>query len=278
MSSIHEAVLAQYEKNTKQSQPSNKVGQEEREKKYFLTLLPNGVKTGTRRIRILPTLDGSSPFKEAYFHVLKVGTKWMKIYDPKQEGKRSPLNEVYEALMATGDPKDKEMARDYRAQKFYIVKVIDRDREQDGPKFWRFKHSVKGDGPMDKIFPIFHNKGDITDVKTGRDLVLTLTLTKSGKGQDYTNVSSVFPDDSTPLHTDSAKSNEWLNDPFVWSDVYSKKGEDYLDLVAKGETPRWDSTTNKWASNSSSEETLVAPKTQVADPQVSAESDDDLPF
>ena len=46
-----------------------------------------------------------------------------------------------------------------------MVKLIDRDNEQDGVKFWRFKHNTKSEGVLDKIFPIFKNKGDITDPK-----------------------------------------------------------------------------------------------------------------
>lgn len=278
--SIHESVLAQYEKN-KQATSGNKVSQEDRLKKYFTTILPKGSKGEERRIRILPTKDGSSPFVEVYFHEVQVDGKWLKLYDPKQEGKRSPLNEVYEGLMMGGTEQDKELARQYRSRKFYIVKVIDRDNEQDGPKFWRFKHNSKGDGVLDKIFPIFRNKGDITDLKKGRDIIISLGLTKSGNGKEYTAITSVIPEDPSPLHEDKNVMNGWVEDTLVWSDVYSKKGEDYLEMVAKGEVPRWDSNSGKWVSNSVSEETLSSPKTSkapVSDPQDDAEADDDLPF
>jgi len=42
----------------------------------------------------------------------------------------------------------------------------------------------------------------------------------------------------------------------VWSDVYSKKPEEYLEMVANGETPKWDSTLNKWISSVHSESTI----------------------
>ena len=41
-------------------------------------------------------------------------------------------------------------------------------------KFWRFKHNWKGNGPIDKIIPIWRNKGDVTDINEGRDLILIL--------------------------------------------------------------------------------------------------------
>jgi hypothetical protein len=166
--STFDSVLAQYNKNAT-SGNQNRVSQEDRLKKYFTTLLPKGARSGEKRIRIIPTTDGSSPFKEVYFHEVQVDGNWVKLYDPKQEGKRSPLNEVYDALMMTGLESDKVLARQYRARKFYIVKVIDRENEQDGPKFWRFKHNSKQEGILDKIFPLFKNKGDITDANSGRD-------------------------------------------------------------------------------------------------------------
>lgn len=279
--STFDAVLAQYEKNKNAtSGNANRVSQEDRMKKYFTTVLPKGSKGEERRIRILPTPDGSSPFKEVYFHEVQVDGKWVKLYDPKQEGKRSPLNEVHEGLMMTGVESDKELARQYRSRKFYIVKVIDRDHEQDGPKFWRFKHNAKGDGVLDKIFPIFKNKGDVTDTQKGRDLIISLTLTKSGTGKEYTSINSVIPEDAGPLHEDENVAKTWLEDELTWSDVYSKKGEDYLEMVAKGEVPRWDNETKKWVSNSSNEETIGTqkPSTPVVDPQDDADVDEDLPF
>lgn len=277
--STFDAVLAQYEKNKNAASGSgNKVSQEDRMKKYFTTVLPKGSKGEERRIRILPTKDGSSPFVEVKFHEVQVDGKWVKLYDPAQENLRSPLNEVHEALMSTGVEADREAARQYRSRKFYIVKVIDRDHEDDGVKFWRFKHNTKQEGVLDKIFPIFRNKGDITDPTKGRDLILSLTLTKSGTGKEYTVINSVIPDDATPLHSDSDISKQWLDDELIWSDVYSKKGEEYLEMVARGETPRWDSDSKKWVSNLSSEETIGSPKSTVVDPQEDEAADDDLPF
>ena len=281
--STFDAVLAQYEKNKNAaSGNSNKVSQEDRMKKYFTTVLPKGSKGEERRIRILPTKDGSSPFVEVKFHEVQVDGKWTKLYDPAQEGKRSPLNEVHDALMATGVESDRETARTYRSRKFYIVKVIDRDHEQDGPKFWRFKHNAKGDGVIDKIFPIFRNKGDITDTEKGRDLILSLTLTKAGTGKEYTVINSVIPEDAGPLHEDPNVAKTWLDDELTWSDVYSKKGEDYLEMVARGEVPRWDNDSKKWVSNLTSEETIgggaVKSTTPVVDPQEDDDVDEDLPF
>jgi hypothetical protein len=279
--STFDAVLKQYEQNKNAtSGNSNKMSSEDRLKRYFTTVLPKGSKGEERRIRILPTKDGSSPFVEVKFHEVQVDGKWVKLYDPAQEGKRSPLNEVCEGLMMSGVDSDKELARNYRSRKFYIVKVIDRDHESDGVKFWRFKHNHKGDGVIDKIFPIFRNKGDVTNPENGRDLILSLTLTKAGTGKEYTVINSVLNDDPSALHTDADVAKTWLDDELTWSDVYSRKSEDYLEMVARGEVPRWDTASSKWVSNLTTEETIGSPKssTPVVDPQDDAEVDGDLPF
>jgi hypothetical protein len=247
-------------------------------KKYFFTLLPKGSTGEERRIRILPTKDGSTPFIEVKFHEINVGGQWLKLYDPSQEGKHSPLNEVCKSLMATGVESDKELAKNYRSKTFYIVKIIDRDHEQDGPKFWRFKHNSKQDGIMDKIFPIFRNKGDITDITKGRDLILSLSLTKSNTGKEYTSINSIIPDDASPLSANEEDVKKWLADTLVWSDVYSKKSEDYLEMVANGETPKWDTSLNKWVSVSTSEETVGNASSTPMDPQTEEDPSEDLPF
>jgi len=286
MSDIAKSVLDQYAKNKAASGGQSKfTSQEDRMKKYFTTILPKGDTTGERRIRILATKDGSTPFKEIKFHEIQVDGDWTKLYDPAQDGNRSPLNEVKEALEATGKEADLELSKSYRSRKFYIVKVIDRDKELDGPKFWRFKHNSKGDGVMDKIAPIFRTKGDITDSLEGRDLILTLSLSKSNNGKDYTTISSIIPEDKAPLHSDPAKAKEWLDDELVWSDVYSKKSEEYLDMVANGEVPQWDKENKKWVSKTSGEVTVGGTSTAhvdepiINDPQAEVqEPDDDLPF
>ena len=119
-----DAVLAQYEQSKSPDYGQKGMSQEERMKKYFTLLLDDKSNSGQRRVRILPTPDGSSPFKEAWYHEVQVGGKWQKFYDPgKNDNERSPLNEVYEELMSTGKESDKELAKQYKPRKFYILAI-----------------------------------------------------------------------------------------------------------------------------------------------------------
>lgn len=284
-----DAVLAQYEQTQKSSSSSSsKMSQDDRMKKYFAAILSDKEKQGQKRIRILPTSDGSSPFKEVWFHEVQVDGKWIKLYDPgKNDNERSPLNEVFEDLMSTGKEADKKLASSYRSRMFYIVKVIDRDAEDDGVKFWRFKHNYKKEGILDKIIPIWRAKGDVTDPQKGRDLILELTKSKTNSGSYYTVIQAVMYDDPQPISDNEDTLKSWVEDELTWSDVYSKKPVEYLEAIARGETPKWDSDAGKYAySDSTVDETVIGGKSKPSsgkvektpDPQAESAPDEDMPF
>ena len=284
-----DAVLAQYEQTQKSSSSSSsKMSQDDRMKKYFAAILSDKEKQGQKRIRILPTSDGSSPFKEVWFHEVQVDGKWIKLYDPgKNDNERSPLNEVFEDLMSTGKEADKKLAGNYRSRMFYIVKVIDRDAEEDGVKFWRFKHNYKKEGILDKIIPIWRAKGDVTDPQKGRDLILELTKSKTNSGSYYTVIQAVMYDDPQPISDNEDTLKSWVEDELTWADVYSKKPVEYLEAIARGETPRWDSDAGKYAySDSTVDETVIGGKSKSSsgkvektpDPQAESAPDEDMPF
>ena len=281
MGNALDAVLAQYEKNTQRSSNSgsSSMSQEDRLKRYFTTYLPKGTKSGQKRVRILPTSDGSSPFKVVWYHEVQVNGTYNKFYDPdKNDGERSPLTEVYEELMKTGKESDKELAKQYKSRKFYIVKVIDRDAEEEGVKFWRFKHNYKNEGILDKIIPIWKAKGDITDPEKGRDLIIELAKAKTPKGATYTVIQTVMHDDPSPVHSTKETAKSWVEDELTWADVYSKKPEEYLEAIARGETPRWDSDAGKYIYGNPSESISTMGGGKVSDPQANAEPDNDMPF
>ena len=279
-----DSVLAQYEQSKQGGYTStSKISQEDRLKKYFAAILKDNEKQGQKRLRILPTPDGSSPFKEVWFHEIQVDGKWVKLFDPgKNDNERSPLSEVNEELMSTGRDSDKELAKQYKPRKFYIVKVIDRDNEADGVKFWRFKHNYKNEGILDKIIPIWRAKGDITDATTGRDIILELTKAKTPKGAVYTVIQTVMYEDAGPVHTDTETAKSWITDELTWSDVYSKKPVEYLEAIARGETPRWDSDKGGYAYGNSDESEISmggkSEKQPTIDPQSGDQPDEELPF
>jgi hypothetical protein len=76
---------------------------------------------------------------------------------------------------------------------------------------------------------------------------------------------------------------EWVEDELTWQDVYSQKPVEYLEAIARGETPVWDTELKKYVYGDDTEVTLggsVASdsNTKVEDPQAGMEVDTDLPF
>jgi hypothetical protein len=282
MSNVLQAALAQYEKNTKSNTSQQKISSEERLKMYFAAILPKGQTSGMKRIRILPPAEGQELFwTEKYFHEIQVDKKWVKLYDPAQDGEKSPLNEVADALKMTGNEADRKLAGQYRARKFYILRVIDRDNEQDGVKFWRIKHSLKNDGAYNKIMDIVKAKNeDISDPVNGRDLTITLSVIKNPMGGEYTAITSVIPDDKTPITTNEDQKALWLGNEMTWREAYSIKPVEYLQGIAEGYTPRWNSDMKKWVYGEEAEMLLTpnAVSATVVDPQQDDVEDEDLPF
>lgn len=219
--------------------------QEEMQKTYFSIALPEGQTTGIKVIRILP---GNPVFDTGYFHEIYVGkaTKRTKIYDPGWNDKeRSPLNEVAAKLEAKGTEEAQILAREFRPKKYYMLRVIERGKEADGPKWWRIKHNSKGQGIFDKIMAIIEHRDDIEDVEHGRDLVLTIHLKKYNQSY-FSDVVAILPEDKSPLHTDKELVEQWLSDKTTWRDVYKKKPIEFLEILAAGKTPKWDSELGKY--------------------------------
>ena len=200
MSNVLDAIMSQYEKN--KNSGGGKSFEEKDFSKYFNPRLEDGEKNGEVTIRLMPTKEGTSPFEEGYFHVMQVNGQWRKLYCREHnDGDTCPLCEVEKALKATGSEEDKKIAKTYKAGKFYLVRVIDRSKEEDGVKIWRFRHNYKGEGELDKMIPLFTKKGNLADGREGRDLTLML-----GRGdKNNTKITSIMAEDPSMLTTDKEK-------------------------------------------------------------------------
>lgn len=280
MSDVLNAIMSQYEKN-KNSSGGQKNFEEKDFSMYFNPRLEEGEKTGEAVIRLMPSkVKGGSPFEEGYFHVMQVNGQWRKLYCREHnDGETCPLCEVEKALKATGSEEDKKIAKTYKAAKFYLARVIDRSKEEDGIKIWRFRHNYKGEGELDKMIPLFTKKGDLSDPREGRDLILML-----GRGdKNNTKVTSVMAEDPSILTNDKTKANAWIKSEMTWKDVYKASPLEYLEIIANGETPVWDKKLEKFVAKGEETAAKSTPTSSAkySAPEVddSAEGDDDeMPF
>jgi hypothetical protein len=253
-----DAILSQYEKNSEKGGGSKpKISNEERLKKYFTEKLRQGQKTAEKTFRILPSTDPTkSPFVETYYHEMNVNGKYEKIHCTKlNDGEPCKICEAREALYEDGSKKAKALASSYTARKYYVVKGIDRDNEDHGVKFWRFKHKYTGDGVMDKLIPILKKRGNIMDPREGRDIVITTNRNDKG----WSVVTNIMAEDPSVL-TDpkSAEAKEWMANEETWRDVYSVKPVEFVNIVAEQKTPVWDSELKKFVAEEDKEEKETA--------------------
>jgi hypothetical protein len=129
------------------------------------------------------------------------------------------------------------LAKKYNARLMYVVKVIDRDKEEEGVKFWRFNHDYTKGGVYDKLFAMISAlKKDVTSPETGRDIVVTISRNQN----NVPVVSGIQALDPSVLSEDETKTSDWLSDERTWEDVYSVRTYDYLAIIVRGYTPVWD--------------------------------------
>jgi hypothetical protein len=74
-----------------------------------------------------------------------------------------------------------------------------------------------------------------------------------------------------------------MEDELTWLDVYSKKPVEYLEAIARGETPKWDSEKGGYIydSETTGDESFGGGKSQNSapiDPQANDLPDEELPF
>lgn len=213
--------------------------------KYFTLALPEKVNSGERIFRVLPLDQNGKWYEIGKFHNLKVGKNWSKLYDPAQDGEESPLNDMYK-IYINGDAEDKKIANSYKSREFYIVKGIERGKEHEGVKFWRFPKVNDGSGIMDKMIPMMNRLNDKNPGSgafyrpdaQGRDIVISVVRDTV---KNYTKVSQIMFDDPAELSKDAEQATAWLSDEITWKTVWKKKSIEFLRIVAQGGEPVWNS-------------------------------------
>lgn len=242
---------------------------------YLNAFLSDGENEKRLKIRLLPCdKDSNTPYKVIHTHNIKVN-KEVKSSGYKSficlNDKESPIHDErgcplcnkarelwkkYEEATTEGEKKYyKDLAKHYSAKETYFVRVIERGKEDEGVKFWRFNRHFDGTDCHDKIEKLYKNRKEesieegeapysIYNLQDGKDLVLTITKPESGaKGYKY-EISDVTK--RTPLSESYDQMVAWVYDDKKWSDVYGTKNYDYLEIIGEGEVPVFDREQNKY--------------------------------
>jgi hypothetical protein len=236
-----ESILAEYNENSKNA--SSGGGQVDMSK-YFSTFLKQGVNEGIKTVRLLPGKDGATPFTTIHIHTKKVGNQWRKFVCPKHEKNDDcPFCEAYDLINAKGTEEQKKTSYVYRAKKAYVMRLIDRDNEGEGVKFWRVNHNSKKSGYYDSIISLFKlYAADLSNPDNGRDLAISIER----NDKDIPTVTNIIARDVSPLSADKEEAHRWLSTTETWEDVYKIKSYDYLKILVMGEEPEWDNVSKTY--------------------------------
>ena len=231
-------------------------------KNYLQARLTPTESNKTMTIRLLPfSPDGGSPFKKVYIHTVKVNKEvspstWKTFICPvhNHKGDKCPFCEVseksrelkFQAASEIEKKKYGDIEFMNRPKAAWVVRCIERGHEEDGPKFWLFNDSRKGDGIYDKIINIYLQRKEaaerrgkecnIFDLNEGKDLIITLSKDTNGK----TVTKIVDDDEKSPLSEDFEQGMSWINNEKTWDQVYTVKPYNFMSIIVQGETPVWD--------------------------------------
>lgn len=140
---------------------------------------------GSNRVRIVPLKDSNTPYVEAYFHYLGGKT----YLSPLTFGEPDPIEEFAQALRAGGNLSKEEWneTKKFMPKPRTFVPIVVRGKEAEGVRLWGF-----GKTTFKELLAIMTDEeeyGDITHVKTGRDIKVEFTpKEKSDTGFPKTHI------------------------------------------------------------------------------------------
>lgn len=214
-------------------------------------------------IRIVPyKFDKTNPFIELYFHY-RINNK--TYLSPISSGNADPFVEFAEKLRATGDQEDWKSSRKFQPKLRTYVPMIERGKEDEGVKFWGFGKTV-----YETLLGYISDPdyGDITDVKTGRDITIEYVPAK-GK-EDFASTNIRIKPNRSPLTTDK--------------DIFMKLLDNQVEITEVFEEPTYeelDEVLQKWLnpeSNVSEEKSEEKQQQPITKTGLGLLGDDNLPF
>ena len=319
-----------FKKSKSDSQNQKKVSFDP--KNYLDLKLKDHETTRTVKVRLLPiSSSDSTVFFDITTHALKVdkeiarsGFKSFLCLNDEKVGssdecpicKKSKelFDKSAEARKNGNEALSKSLFKEacaLKKKRTFIVRVIDRDHEDEGVKFWRFNENSKGEGIYDKLMSLYNTRkkesiedGDgeynIFDLYEGKDIIINIIKSQIPDGfggmKDTVAYNITDSGNRKPLSKNVEQANSWLNDEKTWKDVYSNKSSDYLELVVNGKIPvynkelgkfvektEFDAEANKTEEEAATEILKENYTTNKAHDVVNAEAnnndnEDDLPF
>jgi hypothetical protein len=140
-------------------------------------------KPGKQVVRIVPyKYEPDNPFIELKFHY-NINNK--TYLSPDSFGRPDPIVEFSNRLKKTGSKEDWQMGRKMEPKMRTFAPVIVRGEEHEGVKFWGFGKQV-----YQELLSIISDPdfGDITDLTSGRDIVVEFKTAEGGASFPETSI------------------------------------------------------------------------------------------
>lgn len=230
-----------------------------------------GETSKTMTIRLLPMdLETGNPFVVVHMHNVKVPKEVSKSgyksyiclsknkdIDHEKYGTRCPFCELnqnaYNESAKESDPIKKknfqEISLANKSREAVIVRCIERGKEDEGVKFWKFNLRSDKTDPYNTILKLYQLRKEegeragvelnILDIYNGRDLNVTVT---EGNAAPQILDASI----STPLSKDEEQMKAWIYDEKKWQDVFATKPYEYLKIISEMGIPWYDRDKGKW--------------------------------
>ena len=175
-------------------------------KNYLNVRLDKGQTEKTLTIRLLPFPDTKTPFLHIHMHTIKVpkdiSESGWKSYvclekteglDTETLGKKCPFCDVarsaYKDAKNEPDPEKRDILRqrgkENLSSEFVVMRCIERGKEDEGVKFWKFNLRRDKTDPYNTIINLYNMRKEegeragqvlnILDIYNGRDLNVTIT-------------------------------------------------------------------------------------------------------
>jgi hypothetical protein len=180
-------------------------------------------KPGKQVVRIVPyKYAPDNPFIELKFHYNLNGKSYLS---PDSFGRPDPIVEFSNRLKKTGDKEEWKMGKKMEPKMRTFAPVIVRGEEHEGVKFWGFGKQV-----YQELLSIISDPdfGDITDLTTGRDIVVEFkTGDESGKSFPETNI-RVKPNTSVAVDPNNSNLLEALKSQVNILDLFPELSYDEL--------------------------------------------------
>ena len=178
---------------------------------------------GKSQIRITPYIENKdNPFVELFFHYSLVPKK--TVLSPLSFGRPDPVQQFADKLKGSGDKDEWIQGKRIEPKMRTFAPVIVRGEESEGVKWWGFGKTV-----YQELLAIIADPdyGDISDVMTGRDIVVE-RQTAAEAGNQYGKTTIRVKPNQTALVEDANLSDNLLKNQPNIVELYTEPAFDEL--------------------------------------------------